>query len=133
MLDSVMDGRVVLAMEVVAAPGANDLENGQQRLPVGGDGIEHTGWSGCGLAAKKDAVVDEFTKVADQHALGNAGDAAAELAGAHGALREAPEDGAFPAAIDDGEAGVDRTLSKFLLGYGHEIPRGADNFVSTTL
>lgn len=63
----------------------------------------------CGglFYALEDAVADQVLQVADEHALGDAGDAAAQFAGAHGLLRETPEDGAFPAAVDDGESGVE--------------------------
>ena len=43
-------------LEVVAAPGADDFEDGQQRLSVGRDGVVDAGREGGRLVAEQDAV-----------------------------------------------------------------------------
>jgi len=60
--------------------------------------------------AVEDPGVHKIMKVADQHALGDVGDAAAQFRGAHRPVEQPPEDRALPAAVDDGQRRVNRAL-----------------------
>ncbi|OBJ45324.1 hypothetical protein A5630_14405 [Mycolicibacterium mucogenicum] len=70
--------------------------------------------------AVDDAVGHELVQVPDEHALGDLGNAAPELGGAHRSVREPPQNGAFPAAVDHRQGGVDRALTDFLLRHRHD-------------
>ncbi|MCT7367717.1 hypothetical protein A7R75_01825 [Mycolicibacterium llatzerense] len=78
----------------------------------------------AGVVAVDDAVGHQLVQVPDEHALGDVGDAAPEFGGAHRTVREPPQDGALPAAVDDGEGGVDRALADLFLRYRHGAPPG---------
>ena len=71
----------------------------------------HARWHRLRVVPIEDARVDQLVQVTDQHALGDVGDAAAEFGGPHGAVAQAPQDGALPTAIDDRQRGVDGALS----------------------
>jgi len=73
------------------------------------------------LAAHEYAVAHEFLQMPDEHALSDLRNTAPQFTGAHGALREAPEDGAFPAAVDDRKHGVDGAWGAFFFRYGHGL------------
>ncbi|KWX20835.1 hypothetical protein AFM11_28845 [Mycolicibacterium wolinskyi] len=71
--------------------------------------------------AVDDPGVDEIVQMADEHAFGDLGDAAPQLGGAHRPVDQAPQDGAFPAAVDDRQRGVDRTFADFFLRHRHGV------------
>jgi hypothetical protein len=71
--------------------------------------------------AVEDAGVDQIVKMADQHAFGDVRDAAAQFSCAHRPVEKPPQDRALPAAVDDGQRGVDRALVDALLRDGHPI------------
>jgi hypothetical protein len=79
----------------------------------------HAGRHGPGVVPDEDARVDQLVQVADEHAFGDVRDAAAKLGGAHRPVLQAPQDGALPASVDDGQRGIDWTLVDPLLRHRH--------------
>ena len=71
--------------KVTAAPIANHFEHRYQGQSIFRDGVTDARRDAALLVAAQDAVTHEFLQVADQHSLGNAGNTAAQLTGAHGA------------------------------------------------
>jgi hypothetical protein len=96
-----------LACQVESSPSAHLLEDGEHRQAVFREGVMDAGRDGFLVVAADDAIFDEFLKVPDEHAFRDFGDALAQFASAFGAVEQAPEDRAFPPAVDDREKCVD--------------------------
>ncbi|KHO23052.1 hypothetical protein QQ25_07425 [Mycolicibacterium setense] len=84
----------------------------------------HAWWHGARVVAVDDPGVDQIMQMADEHAFGDVGDAAAEFSGAHRPVRQPPQDGALPAPVDDRQGRVDRAVADLFLGnrHGSDLP-----------
>lgn len=69
-----------------AAPGAEGFEMGREGEAVRGELVTDAGGSRQLFDALDNTLADQVLQMPDQHALGDAGNAAAQFAGAHGLL-----------------------------------------------
>jgi hypothetical protein len=95
------------ALHVELAPVAEGAEGALEGEAVVGEGVFDLRGDGGVDGAGDDAVGLELAEVLGEHLLGDAGDLAAQLGEAVGALVEPPEDQGFPLAAEDVEGGFD--------------------------
>lgn len=73
--------------EVVSSPYTDGFENGDQRKTIFRDRVADAGWAFSFLMPHDDPIIYQVLQVPDQHPLGNARDAAAQLTGTHRPVR----------------------------------------------
>jgi len=109
----------IQTLKVSSAPRTNCFQHGHKRPSILRNGIPNARRHDVFLMTDKYSIPDEVLQMANQHPLSNARNATAQFVCPQRALREPPQNRPFPAPVDYGQHGVDRTCGHFLFRYWH--------------
>jgi len=109
------------ARDMHSPPGTNLLQHRSQRPSILRDRIAHARRYALLFVSCNDAVAHQLLQVSDQHPLGDAGNAAAQLARPHRPIAQPPQDRPFHRpSITESMASIGHCeISFFETGIGH--------------